>query len=480
MKRALRIFTLLALGATGSVTPGCVEESPELTATEREALREHISNQAPRPQHELDVQFENKVRLIGYDVDVESITPGQPFTITWHWQVQRRLGGGWLQFTHLADASGTDRINQDMNGVIRERYPASRWRADEYIRDTQTITLPADWGSDRVVFYLGFWHEDHRLQVSSGPNDGENRARGASIPVTAARPEAPTPTTIAPGAAPARPESPIPTLSGRRLAGPVTIDGRLDEADWREAAPTNAFVNTMNGGAAQPNASAKVLWDDEALYVGFDVADDFLRNTLSGRDAHLWEQDCVEIMVDPDGDGRDYFELQVSPTGEVFDTHYDTRRQPQPFGHVDWNAQIEARVAARGTPNDDADDQGYSVEIRLPWASLQHGSSPAMGTPPAGSTWRVNFYVMDTRREGGQRAAGWSAPLEGDFHVPARFGRVQLAAPAVAAPAADAVPRAIPVAIPAGMRIRPEDLARTPIAPSPAAVRQAAAQPAQQ
>ncbi len=40
-----------------------------------------------------------------------------------------------------------------------------------------------------------------------------------------------------------------------------------------------------------------------------------------------------------------------------------------------------------------------------------------MGTPPEGSTWRVNFYVMDSREEG-QRAAGWSAPRVGDFHTP--------------------------------------------------------------
>ncbi|MFN7698060.1 MAG: hypothetical protein ACK5U8_09210, partial [Deltaproteobacteria bacterium] len=188
MKRALKVLLVLALGVGSAALPACVEESPELTATEREALREFILTEAPRPAHELDIQFENKVRLIGYDVDVESITPGQPFTITWYWQVERRLGGGWLQFTHLADASGADRLNQDNNGTIRERYQASRWRANEFIRDVQTVTIPPDWNSDRVVFYHGFWHESHRLQVSNGPSDGENRARAASIPVAAAAP----------------------------------------------------------------------------------------------------------------------------------------------------------------------------------------------------------------------------------------------------------------------------------------------------
>ncbi|HBQ13874.1 MAG TPA: hypothetical protein DEF51_22975, partial [Myxococcales bacterium] len=88
---------------------------------------------------------------------------------------------------------------------------------------------------------------------------------------------------------------------------------------------------------------------------------DFVKNTLEGRDAHLWEQDAVEIMVDPDGDGRNYFELQVSPTGQVFDTRYDTRRQPQPFGHMDWNAEVRAAVHVEGTANDDEADEGYTA-----------------------------------------------------------------------------------------------------------------------
>lgn len=438
--RTLSFLVLTSLGAA-ALSPGCVEESPELSPTEREALHDQISSTPPHPQHALDIQFENKVALVGYDVDVETVRPGQPFHVTWYWHVERRLGPGWAQFTHLADANGTDRVNQDHEGVLRERYPASRWRADEYLSDTQTFTLPADWSSNRVVVYQGFWNEDHRLQVVRGPNDGENRARVLSLPVEGAT------TATAPDA------SALPTLAARRASGPIVIDGRLDEADWSAARPSNALVNTLNGSAGQPNASVKALWDDTALYVAFDVGDDFLHSTLEGRDAHLWEQDCVEIMADPDGDGENYFELQVAPTGAVFDTHYDTRRQPQPFGHVDWNADIEARVSTRGTVNDDADDQGYTVELRIPYASFHHGDGPAAPTASVGASWRFNFYVMDTRRDGGQRAVGWSPTLEGDFHVPRRFGRVELVA--ADAPAVQVGPAAALVGVPTPREAEP-------------------------
>src|SRR5512146_1869384 len=95
--RALCPIVLVLLGF------GCVEESPDLTPAERETLREYILTEAPHPQHELDIRFESRVRLVGYDISVEEITPGQPFDITWYWQVDRRLTGGWMLFTHLAD-----------------------------------------------------------------------------------------------------------------------------------------------------------------------------------------------------------------------------------------------------------------------------------------------------------------------------------------------------------------------------------------
>ncbi len=164
-------------------------------------------------------------------------------------------------------------------------------------------------------------------------------------------------------------------------------------------------------------------WDDAHLYVAFEVEDDFLKSDLEGHDPHLWEQDTVEIMVDPGGDGRSYFELQLSPTGQIFDTRYDSRRVPQPFGHTSWDSGMRGASVARGTPNDDERDEGYVAEMAIPWSAFAHGSPPA-SRPEAGEEWRIALYVLDARPNGGQGGVGWSPPLIGDFHVPERFGRV--------------------------------------------------------
>ena len=322
MKNALRILTPIALVILGF---GCVEESPDLTPAEREALREYILTEAPHPQHELDIRFESRVRLIGYDISVEQITPGQAFDVTWYWRVERRLTSGWMLFTHLADAAGENRQNEDSSGPVRERYQPSRWREGEWVRDVQHITIPADWHSDRVIFYLGFWNNDHRLSITSGPNDGDNRARAASVPIAGGAHTDATGTTTPPT------DAPIPTMIAAHTTGPITIDGQLHESDWTRLPASSSFVDTLGGGAGPFPATARVLWDDANLYVAFEAIDDYLHNTITERDGHLWEQDAVEIMIDPDGDGLHYFELQVSQAcGRCF--HGDSSASRSDFG----------------------------------------------------------------------------------------------------------------------------------------------------
>lgn len=414
------VTTLLLIGTVSS----CVERSRDLSRSEREQLEQFVSTTAPSPQHPLDIVFEDKVKLLGYDVSAETWQPGATLHITWYWHAQSALEDGWRLFTHLADADDRSRVNEDGNGVVRQLYQPSRWKAGEYIKDRQEITLPQDWGSSAVILYLGFWKDASRLRITRGPHDDEDRARAARITVAATE-------ATAEQAEPAA--TPVPMLIARRAEGTINLDGKLDDRDWGSVRPSGAFVNTMTGATADFQVLARTLWDDQNLYVGFDVTDTFLKSDYRNHDDHLWEQDCVEIMVDPDGDGRNYFEMQVSPRGVIFDTRYDSRRVPQPIGHADWQSNLRAAVDLRGTLDDEAEDQGYSVEIAIPWSAFNAGTPPAT-KPNNGDMWRINFYVMDTQ-PAGQRAAGWSAPRVGDFHVPNRFGRVRFIDPSAPPPA---------------------------------------------
>jgi hypothetical protein len=420
MRNAVLLAVLLVACAS------CVQKSKRLSKFEREAAGEIVLKAAPTPSHPLDIRFEDKLRLLGYDVSDTQIRAGQPFTVTWYWQVDKPLGEGWKVFTHLVDADKKSRMNLDAIRPLRELYPESSWKAGEFIRDKQEITVPADWRSPTASFYLGFWNGPTRLRVVTGPHDAESRALALTLPVIAGR-----------GAE-------LPRLIARRAAGPIDIDGKLDEDDWKQTESSLPFVQTMTGNKGAFVATARVLYDATNLYVGYEVSDEYLKCTFSKNDDHLWEQDAVELMVDPDGDGKNYFEIQVSPTDLVFDTRYDSRRLPRPFGDMAWSSQAKAKVELHGKVNDDDADQGYGVELAIPWTAFAvvapalrggatgAGSTPA--TPPAaGAVWRMNFFVMDAL-EKGQRAVGWSPPLIGDFHTLDRFGRVVFPQAASGAP----------------------------------------------
>ncbi|MDH5492576.1 MAG: carbohydrate-binding family 9-like protein [Myxococcales bacterium] len=430
---------LLLLSIPLLLGAGCVEKTTELTASERAELESFVSATAPSPEHALDVSYQDMILLLGYDVNAESWAPGATITVTWHWKVERAIGEGWQLFTHLADTSGATRGNHDGQGRVRALYPPGRWKAGEYIRDVQELTLPEDWDSTQAVLYLGLWNGPDRLPVTRGPSDGDDRARALTLPTPRGQ-----------GAAPS---AEVPTYRASKIGEPPTIDGVLDEPSWQRATPSTAFVQTMSGEDAAPETTARLLWDDAHLYVAFEVADDFLRSTFEAHDENLWEQDCVEIYLDPSGRGRNYFEMQIAPTGVVFDTRYDSRRVPQPHGHKDWQSELRAGVQLRGQVNDDGRDEGYTVEVAIPWAAFGVGSPPA-SRPSPNANWRLNLYVMDSRPDG-QRAVAWSPPRVGDFHVPARFGRLLFIDPSV--PAATVVPLEQPAAPPPG--------ALTPTAP---------------
>ncbi len=400
----------------GALVWGCVEKEKQLTAAEREQVKSFVRSDKPSPKYPLNVDFDGRVKLLGYDIDAMPSVwkPGQTLDIKWYWHAVKDPGDDWKIFTHLASPTQGVAANRDGGSVVRSLHQPSRWKAGQFVVDEQKLDLPRDWNGKTATVYLGLWRGKERMPIKSGANDGDDRARAFSLPVG--------------GKAEAEK---LPQLTARRAVEAPKIDGKLD-GPWNAAAWTDYFVNTMTGAEALPKARVKVLFDDAHIFFGFDVQDDYLKSEFDKNGDHLWKADCVEVMLDPGGDGRNYFELQVSPKGKVFSTRYDTRRKPGPFGHVDWKSEITAAVQTRGKVGDDEKDQGYTAEIKIPWSSFATGTPPAQ-PPKEGEMWRLNFFVMDSREEG-QRAVGWSAPRVGDFHTLGQFGTVRFGLPSVVVP----------------------------------------------
>jgi Carbohydrate family 9 binding domain-like len=356
----------------------------------------------PKPQTDLGVMFADKVRLLGFDLSKLPLQPGRPFKVTWYWQVEAPLDAGFQLFTHVSDGKSY-RMNLDAERLLRSVYPESRWKKGDLIQDEQEVTLPSDWRSDVVVFFTGFDSPSERLPVI-GYKDAEGRAEAMRVHVTLDTPGL---------------DSTAPRLLAHAASGVIAVDGELDEPDWHSALSTGAFVDSQSGALETPEARARVLYDPEHLYIGVAVADADLHSTFDHADQPLSEQDAVVVMIDPDGDGKNYFELQVSPAGLLFDARHDSHGAAS---HVEWDSHAQVKVQARGKLNDGEADGGYEVELAIPWSAFSAGQSHG-AAPAAGTTFRINFGVTDAH-EAGARVLAWSATGSDALDLPDKLGRV--------------------------------------------------------
>ncbi|MBM3497982.1 MAG: hypothetical protein FJX74_04850 [Armatimonadetes bacterium] len=214
-----------------------------------------------------------------------------------------------------------------------------------------------------------------------------------------------------------------------RAASPVTVDGKLDEPAWNSVAPLGAFSCFLTKrGTPAYGTEAKVVWDDQNLYVSFQAEDPDIWSTIAERDGNLWEGEVCEVYVDPDGDGRDYAELEVNPLNAVIDLKIGWEENGAVTDvptFVKWDAEgWRTAVSVDGTTTDRADkDKGWTVEMAVPLADL----APLGGPPPQlGDTWRFQLYRIDrsnTLRD--PEYSGWS-PTD-TFHRPRQFGHLTFA-----------------------------------------------------
>ena len=251
----------------------------------------------------------------------------------------------------------------------------------------------------------------------------------------------------------------VPKLLVAFAAGPITIDGKLDEKAWAGAMSTGPFVGPINadanslGGRPDYRTEAKLLWDAKTLYVAF-----LCRNpgpfwaTYDKHDDKLYEQDVAEVFLDVAGDRLQYAEVQSSPRGVTFDCYHLWLRQPTyPADKLDWGFgrfhfidfgwNLGGFVAAGAPLLEDGKEVGWVVEMRVPMAGLlEYRGLPTELRP--GQIVYLNLlryvYVPDPKDpENGKRQhrhLNWSPTMNGCPHVsPMADLPVQCAPPPVAA-----------------------------------------------
>ncbi len=187
-------------------------------------------------------------------------------------------------------------------------------------------------------------------------------------------------------------------------SAPPEIDGVLDDACWESGGVMDRFIAIRGESFAAAQTTARLVHDAEALYLGVRCDEPLMGQVQadaapgSGR---VWTDDCVELFLDPEGDGT-YAHLIVNAAG-VRQDDLPAERAVAPA----WTA-----AAGRG-------EDFWSVEIAVPFTDLE---APA---PEPGQAWRMNLCRS---RLPVREATCWSPTFDG-FHVPERFGVLVFGAP---------------------------------------------------
>jgi hypothetical protein len=207
------------------------------------------------------------------------------------------------------------------------------------------------------------------------------------------------------------------SLTAVRINGerPV-IDGRLDEPAWSPAPVAAGFTQNRPrpGAPSVLRSEARVLVDDEAIYIGltyFDPEPAKILAPLARRDDETIS-DWSFVEIDSRHDRRSGFSFGVNPRGVQVDGLWvdDIVYDPS------WNAVWES--AARMNAD------GWTVEVRIPFSQL------AFSLPPGDRTemiWGINFYRNSPARG---ESSNWSPRYPGLGGVVSRFNDLHLPAPA--------------------------------------------------
>ena len=157
----------------------------------------------------------------------------------------------------------------------------------------------------------------------------------------------------------------------RRIAGPIALDGRIDEPGWADLKPLCMVMQTPTfGESCSERTEALLGYDDEFIYVAgrlYDREPDRIQAPTKKRDAMVATSDWFGVLFDSFNDKENSLAFFTTPAGLRFDAAVfrdgqlgTTQDMPM---NLSWNTFWDVAVARSG--------EGWFVEMRIPLSSLR-------------------------------------------------------------------------------------------------------------
>lgn len=123
------------------------------------------------PSHRLEANWDNKIGLLGYDLNTPAYEAGETIHLTLYYQGLSKMRKDYTVFTHLLGPynPATDGLlwGQDDSEPCRRFYPTSSWGVGEVVIDKFIISIPTETPPGNYNLTMGFyqWPTLERLPV---------------------------------------------------------------------------------------------------------------------------------------------------------------------------------------------------------------------------------------------------------------------------------------------------------------------------
>jgi hypothetical protein len=190
-----------------------------------------------------------------------------------------------------------------------------------------------------------------------------------------------------------------------KTTGPISLDGTLDEADWKNAPVekideerqyTSYEPATLKWkGPADLSGTIRYLWDDKYLYVGVEVTDDIEGGKKD--DNMLWAQDGLQFLVDPcrgldENVGK--YDYSIADGKNGLRAWCDLTADPGAPNGVASDIKVSAKRKGDGTG-------AITYEIAFPWSRL------APFKPGTGADLGLTMILNEDDGQGRKSYMGW-------------------------------------------------------------------------
>lgn len=151
----------------------------------------------------------------------------------------------------------------------------------------------------------------------------------------------------------------------------IVLDGHLNETIWSQVSSMGEFhfIEQIDSHTPERQTSVKVFYTEEALFLGIECSetqiDAMPANLIDNSSSAFWDDDCLEIYIDPRLTYRHFKKVVINPKGVIWALSSDGVYYDQTWFY---RCGVEAAAAIL--------NDRWVVELRIPFSGIGLSAKP--------------------------------------------------------------------------------------------------------